>query len=276
MDFKRIIESSDYTIYDYDALNEYMNLISIPYDGSEYSELHHILPKSMFDDYIHEDTNLVRLEYQTHIKAHELLAKIFDTYGMKLAHNLMTCIDIDRKILMHHGEYNPAKSIEVRKRISESKTGVRRSDMKGKKFFGASDETIRQLIIKTSKKLKNTVCVKDEAGNRFRVDVNDPRYLSKELVPFNLGESRPNSAAKRPEFIKGCIAARTKNYERFSTMTFDDMVKFLVESSEKGKNIFPKDGSKAFFAKNFSGYCKRSQHDQSLLKEAVVQRLSKG
>lgn len=46
------------------------------YDGTEYSEVHHILPRSKFPEYEFSEWNLVRLEYKDHIKAHILLAEI--------------------------------------------------------------------------------------------------------------------------------------------------------------------------------------------------------
>ena len=55
------------------------------------------------------------------------------------------------------------------------------------------------------------------------------------------------------------------------------MVEFLVDAHNSGKNIFPvNESSKAMFAKNYSGYCKRTNFNQEDLKNSVVQRLSKG
>lgn len=145
--------------------------------------------------------------------------------------------------------------------------------MNGKKYFGADEETIRKGLDAMAEKLKNTVIVKDKDGNRFRVSCDDPRYVSGELVSFNSGEKRENSASKRPEVMTKIMSKRNETYAKFARFTFDEMVDFLVEAHNSGKEIF---GKKKPFAKNYSGYCKRTSFDQNELKIAVVQRLSKG
>ena len=50
--------------------------INNAYDGTDYSELHHILPRSQFPEYINDSWNIVRLKYENHILAHEILASI--------------------------------------------------------------------------------------------------------------------------------------------------------------------------------------------------------
>ena len=44
------------------------------YDGEEYSELHHILPRSQFPEFEKSEWNIIRLQYLNHITAHEILA----------------------------------------------------------------------------------------------------------------------------------------------------------------------------------------------------------
>lgn len=275
MDFEGIILNSGYKLHDLDAVKKYINLCSAQYTGDEYSELHHILPKSMFAEYANNKENLVRLKYSDHIEAHKLLCDIFNTYGMKLAHMFMTNVNIDRKLYFLKGDSNPAKDIKVREKISKSKLGKPRNDLKGLRYFGADQEIAKNAIEKMRSKIKNTVVVKDREGNRFRVSVNDERYVSGELVPFNLG-SKPNSGMRNPEVAKKCIDNRNKSYEKFSKFTYDEMVDFLIDAHNAGKNIFPKPNSRAVFSKNYSSFCKRTKFDQKALKQSVVQRLSKG
>jgi hypothetical protein len=56
-------------------LNWYLNLISKEYNG-KHIEKHHILPKSLFPEYIKSPWNLVKLDYRAHFIAHILLPKI--------------------------------------------------------------------------------------------------------------------------------------------------------------------------------------------------------
>jgi hypothetical protein len=55
---------------------EYFELCSTPYEGNEYSEKHHILPKSMFPDFVKCKWNLVRLTAKQHYMAHYYLKDI--------------------------------------------------------------------------------------------------------------------------------------------------------------------------------------------------------
>lgn len=54
------------------VLEEYFS-ICVSTDATEYTEIHHILPRSIFPEYVNESWNQVRLTYSTHCLAHELL-----------------------------------------------------------------------------------------------------------------------------------------------------------------------------------------------------------
>lgn len=267
-----------YEIKDHDALNKYLNLVSVPESTDVYTEKHHICPVSLFPEFKNSDWNLVTLSLANHIEAHRLLCLIYKNNETKRAYSFMSRISTDEKIKhltsdAYSGDSNPAKRPEVRKKISQAKLGKPRNDLKGKSYFGADSITITNGIKAMSEKLKGTVVVKDINGNKFRVPVNDQRYLNGELVSVNKGVSRPNSASKRPEVIKSIMTKRAKTYEKFSKFTFDEMVDFLYDSSKSGKNIF---AVKALFSKNYSGYVKRTKFDPQALYDSVVQRLSKG
>ena len=66
---------------------EYLKLLkkSVAKEG----ELHHILPKSMFPKWKKRKSNIVKLSYEDHFKAHYLLYKIYDNYEMTIALFLM-------------------------------------------------------------------------------------------------------------------------------------------------------------------------------------------
>lgn len=52
---------------------EYFELVDSDCEQVKYTETHHILPRSMFPEYDKEPWNLVRLTYQQHYRAHEIL-----------------------------------------------------------------------------------------------------------------------------------------------------------------------------------------------------------
>lgn len=73
----------------------------------EYKELHHLLPKSKFPEFIKEDSNLFYLEYKNHIEAHRLLVFAYPTRSFLKPLNFML-------------ERNEKESLEFRKLVSES------------------------------------------------------------------------------------------------------------------------------------------------------------
>ncbi|QPI17991.1 hypothetical protein POP12_199 [Pectobacterium phage POP12] len=270
-------ELRKFDILDEKALSDYLELVSNP-DTEGYTELHHICPKSMFPEYIKSGWNLVALSYDRHRLAHKYLVLMYQNGNMKRAYSFMMRNSYDEKIKSMTsgaflGDKNPAKRNEVREKIRISKLGKKRDDIKGKRYFGANQETIDQIAQKSSESLRNTVIVKDSEGNKFRVDIKDPRYVSGDLVPFNLGESRPNSASKRPDVISKIMETRTKTYMKYETFTFEQMVDFLVSACENGKNVL---GKKRLFGRNYSTYVKMSKHPEQDIYDSVVQRLSKG
>jgi len=58
-------------------LEEYLSLITKVCNEGVYAEIHHILPKSIFPQFIDCSWNLVKLEYSTHVQAHKLLAQAY-------------------------------------------------------------------------------------------------------------------------------------------------------------------------------------------------------
>lgn len=269
------------TIFDNDALNLYISLIErntgITHDDSIYVEKHHILPKSMFKEYRLSKWNLVNLTYDDHIEAHRLLMLMYQNSKMKRAYSFITRNNLDEKIKFQTsgaftGDENVSKKADVRKKISEKKTGVERPDMKGKKYFGASKETYELGIKSMSEKLKETVIVRDKDGNKFRVSIDDERYLNGELVSFNKGIKRENSATKRPEVLDNIMSKRNATYDRFKTMSYNDVVEYLIDANNTGKNIFCDD---RLFARNYVMLINKTNFKREDLHNTVVQRLSK-
>lgn len=196
-----------YKIYNENSLKQYLELIqNTVLNENEYFEKHHILPKSMFPEFKNENWNIIKLSYSNHKLAHKLLYEIYQTDSMKAAYLLMNGIDI-----------NVAQLSEIKEKISKAKIGIPRPDMKGKKYFGASTEKIIAGNKKMSDKLKGTVIVKDKNGNKFRTNIDNPKYISGEYVNFTKGEKRPNSGFANPETLKNTLKSREEKYNLISS-----------------------------------------------------------
>lgn len=167
---------------------------------------------------------------------------------------------------------NPAKLPEVREKISKSKLGIPRNDMKGKKYFGASEDRVCYGIIQMGMKLKGTIVVRDGNNNLFRVSVADERLKTGELVPHNRGQARPNAIFKTsPETVKRVIDNRKKLYADIAS-DYEKLVAHIVGASLNGKQIFGKHFGK--FATNYARIVTMSKFNYTDVYNDVVQRLS--
>lgn len=279
VDIENVLRCKD--VIDENALYEYINLIEEYkdkiYDDTVYCENHHICPKSIFPEYRLSEWNIIRLPFDIHIETHRLLCLIYQTSEMKRAYSFITRYTVDDKIKhmtngAFEGDNNPSKRPEVREKISNSKKGKKRPDMLNKKFFGADEVTYKNGIDKMKLKLSNTVIVRDSEGNRFRVSCDDQRYISGELIPFNLGVTRANSASKNPAVLESIMSSRTAKYEKISKYSYDEMVDYLYNAHINGKNIFK---SGKFFSSNYVMLINKTTHNIENLHNSVVQRLSK-
>lgn len=271
----------EYEIKDENSLIEYLKLIqqfsNVVLEDGVYSESHHICPKSMFKQYRLSKWNLVKVPFDIHVELHRLLCLIYMNNECKRAYHFIARHNMDDKIKRltsntYVGDANPSKRSDVRRKISESKMGVERADMKGKRYFGASDDVIEDGLARMREKLTNTVIVKDADGNRFRVSVFDEKYVCGEYKPFNLGLKSENNSMKRKDVVDKVISARNDKYEQYKSFTIDDIVDLLLDYHQKGKNIF---GKNKLFASNYSGFVNKTKFTQEEVYNAVVQRLSK-
>lgn len=268
-----------YEIISEEALEEYLNICLVCKESTDiYVEKHHILPKSMFPEYSKSSWNLVVLDRETHINAHRKLYNMYSDYRMKIS--LFFMLSMDKKGYeasqltghIRYGDDNVSKRLDVREKISKSKIGVPRPDLVGKKYFGADKSVIEKGIQSMTKKLKGTIIVKDIEGNRFRVSINDPRYISKELIPFNIGLERKSHALQDPEKLKRQMETKAETLNKFKVFSLEDMTDYLLEQHNKGSVIF---GKTKLFSNNHARFINLSGLDHNLVLKSIVQRLEK-
>ena len=253
----------NYDIVDERAFTLYVEFIKSKFntiiEENEYVEMHHILPRSMFPEFINEDWNIIRLKYSDHIEAHRLLHLMYRNDGMNYAY-----------FRMKSSKTNYNQLPETREKIRKSKLGKPRKDMCGKKYFGASEERAAEGISKMSQKLKGTVVVKDKNNNSFRVSVTDDRYISGELVPVHTGKTLVNNGTANPEVLNKVLSSRNKKYESIYKYTIDEMVNYVVDSYKHGKIVFSKNKK---LHSNYSRLVTGANLDKNEILKLVVQRL---
>jgi hypothetical protein len=139
-------------------------------------EFHHILPKSIFCEYKNftlYSWNKVKLTLRQHFLAHWMLAKIFG------GHQWFSFNQMRRwggtSILYEYGrKYHKEEQRKLRLGIV------------------ATEITKEKMRLKR----KNQIVVKDINGNKFATTTFDPKYISGELVPHQLGSRRDDIALK--------------------------------------------------------------------------------
>ena len=121
------------------------------YDGL-YLEGHHIFPISIYG----KNDRIVYLTAREHFLAHWLLYKIcLKRYGIKNRKTFnmgsafaMMCVSND----LQERTYTSRQYEIARKCLSKIRTGKKRNDMSGKKYFGANDVVIKNGIEKMRQK----------------------------------------------------------------------------------------------------------------------------
>jgi hypothetical protein len=117
-------------------------------------ESHHIFPKSIYG----ENNNTVLLTLREHYIAHKLLWKLMKKRYGKSDSRTRKMANAFHFMIYGKGDTNRVESTNsylyksARLAVSDSKFGKKREDMKGKRYFGASNETIKNGIEKMRSK----------------------------------------------------------------------------------------------------------------------------
>ncbi len=151
-------------------------------------EKHHILPRSLFPEHDKAHWNIAKLTLRQHYISHWMLAKLFGSSQWFSFH-----------VMKRYGGHSILYEY-ARKYQSEQISRINTGRVKSKEN--------REGI---SKRTKGTVVVKDINDRKFRVSVDDERYLSGELVFYRKGSKhteetilkmKESSSSGKTPFIK--------------------------------------------------------------------------
>lgn len=161
-------------------INRYMRLMSNTYNLTAYTEKHHILPKSMYPDYQNLKWNKVVIPARVHYLAHWMLSKILGGTQW-FAFNQMKRI-LPKNIMFKRSALYTMSRVYIAEQSRICNTGREKS-----------------IVDRTgiSRRVKNTVVVRNVSGDLFRVNVSDSRYKSGELVYYATGSHRTDETKKK-------------------------------------------------------------------------------
>lgn len=175
-----------------------------------YTEKHHIFPTSIFGD----NDFTVTLSYREHFIAHWLLYRAFiNRYGIQHGNTIKMGMAVHRMVFASKNKevVHTSRMFEVaRMACVLSKTGIARQDMKGKRYFGATEEVARAGIEKM--RLKKT---------GMKIDYPQGR------------KSPPCSKEKASKISKSRLSTKTK----YTSMSIEEFT-FWVNSHK----LYAKDG----------------------------------
>ena len=139
-------------------------------------ERHHIIPKCIGGT--DEEENIIFIGYREHYLCHYILTKVFNSSKLLFAFTNMQRVCEGKSILY------PFVRKRIGEAISKMNKGLKRSE-------GVKREC--------SERYKNTIIAKraDGSGPNFRVSVQDPRYLSGELVFYRKGSKHKESTKNK-------------------------------------------------------------------------------
>lgn len=131
-----------------------------------YYESHHIIPSSLGGN--NKITNKVLLTFKEHFICHHLLTKMCKG---------------DDKMRMCYAFFNMKRgNKKIKRTLSEVQLRLCRDSISEYKHRSVN---------------KNMVVVKDSSGNNLRVSIDDPRYISGELIPISKGMTRTFSEEEK-------------------------------------------------------------------------------
>lgn len=245
----------------------------------EYVERHHILLQSLFPEHKTDTNNIVTLTLNKHKESHKLLYNaIPNVRAIFYSHFLLNDIDEVMRIKNVEwltGDTNPAKRDGVRAKISNSKTGVSRPDMLGKKYFGASSDKVEGVKRRSSETHKGMVPVRLPDGEVIKVRTDDKRYISGELkcIIGNIeGGVGPTS---KPKALSKYKNSMQKRRDKFKGMSGYDIASHCLDMQEDGAKLVKKSGNLNSNAVRLFNYAELDWKRFLVISGNKVQRLSK-
>lgn len=222
-----------------------------------YTEKHHIFPVSIFG----ENNKTVDLTFREHYIAHLLLIKIFSKrYGESHQYTRKMYNAIHRMVYSSKEKLPLVNSrmIEIAKIAArKSKIGKPRPDMKGKAYFGASEETIKDLT-------------KRQSEARRGKHTNYPK-------------TRKPLSNRTQEVFDKISKSRQKTIERFSNMSETEFSEWLNSqnkfSTRKNGTTHPNSNiTRVLIARNIPlcKYYKESDFSEGWWKKSKNQKLFYG
>ena len=200
-----------------ESLIEYIEFVlNNKYDGEEYSEVHHILPRSRYIEYVNDSWNLIRLKYLDHIKAHELLFKSYNIREYQRTLNFMNSEVAKDSKLISNASKKGWLNLKKNKKKYDAFCEKRRNYMSS-----LSDE-------EQSRRSKLGWDKLDEDGYKKRCKINKENWTD---------ALKKNKSAQMKEFFKNNPdESRRRVQERWDSISEEKRTEFIKKMDNVNKD----------------------------------------
>lgn len=210
MQFKEIFISRMGAPYCLKSLYDYIDFVineSTEIDGNLYFENHHLLPKCMFNDYVSNQDNIFRLNYNDHVHAHVLLSRAYPIREFLRTLNFML-----PKSERELSEYRSLLSIAARESWTKFRKTEKYRKFVKKRSVYMSKKMSGGLARELSMRAWNKPGSRKRASERFKKLWSCPEY--KERIRQSMIRERNTPEAKE--------RLSTSSQQRWNNMTFDE------------------------------------------------------
>lgn len=187
-----------------EAVASYIDFVTMPRAMDEdYSEIHHILPRSKFPEHIDEHCNLVKLSYSDHIEAHKLLAAAYPIKSFLRPLNFM--LSDESK---NHFGYRDKLSVQTKLWWESFRTSPEYNHWREKR-----SKYMRRVMLDGRSVLLSNIRYSDQqarndVSTHFKALWADPDFRKARLAAMIEYHSRPEVKAMRSEMGKQMWANR--------------------------------------------------------------------
>lgn len=223
------------------ALSDYINFVisHTVADTDGYTELHHILPQSLFEDYISCDDSIFKLEYKDHVEAHVLLSRAYPIRQFLLPLHFML-----KANSMLHEEYRQSWS----KCVKDWWAGFKQSDqypiwVEKRREYARIQMNAGHAKCMSDKRMSSPG-VRDEISQKMKAQWSDPEYKLRVKASMvaernsDEGKARMKLAAKK-NWDSRSLEKRDEFKQTMLVINSDEAKR--EDASEKMKDMWEND-----------------------------------
>lgn len=193
---------------------------------TQYTEQHHLLPKSQFKEHEKDENNIFELDYEDHVKAHQLLCEAYPISSFSRPLNFML-----NRIEKGDEQYREVLSESRRKDWEKFKKTEKYNEWRIKKSKETSKRMKSGLAKEMSDKFYSTDGVREEISKRVKTLWENEEWREKTIRSMVAERNTPEAKLRYENAIK----KRWENCSEEDKQKFIEKMTIVNQSEEKNK-----------------------------------------